>query len=55
MDANQVNVNLVDGEAYRALIDLVERMEDGEVWSVATAAEQLREIINELHRRMGLE
>lgn len=53
MAANEVTVHLVDGEAYRALIDLLERMEDGDLWSVALAAEQLREIVEDLHRRKG--
>lgn len=53
MAANEVTVHLVDGEAYRALVDLLERMEDGDLWSVPLAAEQLREIVEDLHRRMG--
>lgn len=48
MASGEITVKIVDADSFAALADLLERMEDGEVWSVDLACEELRSIMEGL-------
>lgn len=48
MASGEITVKIVDADSFAALADLLERMEDGDVWSVELASEELRSIMERL-------
>ena len=48
MDDATINLRIIDADAFTSLADLLERMEDGDVWSVELASEELRSIMERL-------